>query len=81
MKNITSGTKSLPLVKPDAGGNMGYSLSFDFEYNDDNPGDTIEYSNIKFSGPGSWADYSEGDEYPYAQMYKAVMNEKNVKQW
>ena len=81
MEKIISGSRKMSLAKPDAGGNMGYSLNFNFKYQEDNPGDSIEYSNIVFSGPGSWDDFSEGDEYPYAQMLKAVMNENNVKKW
>ena len=78
MKNISSGTLTLALAKPDAGGNYGYSLSFDYKYQEDNPVDTIEYSNIEFSGPGSWDDYSEGDVYPYSQMFTAVMKENDT---
>ena len=75
MINIISGIATLPLAKPDEGGNVGYSLTFNFKYQEDNPGDTIEYSNIEFSGPGSWDDYSEGDDYPYSQMLAAALND------
>lgn len=61
------------LSKPVAGGNFGYFLTFNFEYQEENPEDTIEYSNIKFSGPGSWDDYSEGDDYPYSQMLREAL--------
>lgn len=73
MKKLITGSTTMSLAKPDAGGNMGYSLSFDFKYHDDNPEDTIEYSNVEFSGPGSWDDFSEGDEYPYDQMFEEVL--------
>ena len=74
MKKIISGSTTMSLAKADAGGNMGYFLSFYFKYHDDNPGNTIEYSNIEFSGPGSWDDYSEGDVYPYSQMLEAALS-------
>ena len=75
MNRIITGSTTLPLARPDAGGNMGYSLTFNFKYHEDNPRDTIEYSNIEFSGPGSWDDYSEGDVYPYSQMLELVIYE------
>ena len=78
MKNIKSGSTRLSLANPDAAGNYGYSLSFDYKYQDDKPEDTIEYSNIEFSGPGSWDDFSEGDDYPYPQMFTAVMKENDM---
>ena len=77
MTNIITGSTTMPLAKPDAGGNVGYSLTFNFKYQEDNPGDTIGYSNIEFSGPRSWDDYSEGDNYPYDQMFKIIMNEND----
>ena len=75
MGEVITGGITLPLGKPDEGGNMGYSLTFNFKYQEDNPRDTIEYSNIEFSGPGSWDDYSEGDGYPYSQMLAAALND------
>ena len=74
MGKIISGSTTMSLAKPDAGGNMGYSLSFNFKYQEDNPEDTIEYSNIEFSGPGTWDDYSEGDDYPNSLMIVAVLS-------
>ena len=74
MGKIISGSTTMSLAKPDAGGNMGYSLSFNFKYQEDNPEDTIEYSNIEFSGPGTWDDYSEGDDYPNSLMIIAVLS-------
>ena len=75
MTNIISGSNILHLAEPDAGGNVGYSLSYDFKYQKENPSDSIEYSNIKFSGPGSWDDYSEGSDYPYSQMLELALSE------
>ena len=74
MGKIISGSTTMSLAKPDAGGNMGYSLSFNFKYQEDNPEDTIEYSNIEFSGPRTWDDYSEGDDYPNSLMIVAVLS-------
>ena len=74
MGKIISGSTTMSLAKPDAGGNMGYSLNFNFKYQEDNPEDTIEYSNIEFSGPGTWDDYSEGDDYPNSLMIIAVLS-------
>ena len=74
MGKIISGSTTMSLAKPDAGGNMGYSLNFNFKYQEDNPEDTIEYSNIEFSGPGTWDDYSEGDDYPNSLMIVAVLS-------
>ena len=71
-----AGKTTLALTKPDASGNVGYSLSFNFEYDENNPEETIEYSNIEFSGPGNWDDYSEGDDYPYSQMLVMALSGK-----
>ena len=68
--------KTVLYLKADPSGNVGYSLTFDYKYDKDGPGSTIEYSDIEFSGPGSWDDYSEGDDYPYSQMLAVVLLEK-----
>ena len=73
MVDIITGKAILSLSKPDASGNVGYSLTFDYKYQNDKPDETIEYSNIEFSGPGSWDDYSEGGSYPYSDMYIAAL--------
>ena len=74
MINIITGSTTMSLAMPDAGGNVGYSLSFNYKYQEDNPEETIEYFDIKFSGPGSWDDSSEGDDYPYSQMLVAALS-------
>ena len=78
MNKVKSGSTRISLVNPDAAGNYGYSLSFDYKYQESDPEGTIEYTNIQFSGPGTWGEFSEGDDYPYPQMFTAVMNENNM---
>ena len=75
--SIVSGSTTLCLSRGDAAGNMGYSISFDYNYQTDDPANTIEYTNIKFSGPGSWSDYSEGDDYPYKDMLLVVLSDNS----
>lgn len=76
MTNNVSGKTTLALSKPDASGNIGYSLTYSYTYSSDNPEETIEYSNIEFSGPGNWDEYSEGDDYPYGQMLVTALSGK-----
>jgi hypothetical protein len=71
MKNKISGNATLPLPS-DPGGNYGYSLAYNFAYDEDNMAESIEFTNIEFSGPGTWEDFSEGEEYPYREMANAV---------
>ena len=71
MKNKISGTTTLPLPS-DPGGNYGYSLTYNYAYDEDNMAETIEFSDIEFSGPGTWEDFSEGEDYPYGQMANVV---------
>jgi len=71
MKNKISGSARLSLPA-DAGGNVGYSLTYDYEHDQDNMVETIKFSNIEFSGPGTWDDFSEGEDYPYDQMLDFV---------
>ena len=78
MENVITGSITISLSKSDASGNYGYFLSFDYKYQEGNTDDGIEYLNIEFSGPGSWDDYSEGDDYPYPQMLAAILNENNL---
>ena len=74
MTNNVSGKATLSLSKPDASGNVGYSLTYSYVYSSDSPEGTIEYANIEFSGPGNWDDYSEGDDYPFDQMLATVLS-------
>ena len=79
MANIITGSKRMSLAKPDAGGNMGYFLEFEYAYSQDDPEKSMTYSNIKFSGPGKWEEYSEGDDYPYSQMFEEVFRSTDSK--
>lgn len=72
MANNKTGRTILYLGKPDEAGNVGYSLEFEYSYSEDDPEGSIKYSNIKFSGPGSWSDYSEGADYPFEEMRRAT---------
>ena len=74
MKSLVTGKATFNMNEPDASGNVGYSLSYDFKYQKENPMETIEYLNIKFSGPGSWRDYCERDDYPYNEMLTTVLS-------
>ena len=74
MTNVVKGNATLYLSQEDPSGNVGYSLKFKYSYEDENPVDSMTYSNIEFSGPGSWEDYSEGDVYPYSQMFEAALS-------
>jgi hypothetical protein len=40
--------------------------------------ETIRFSEVECSGPGSWIDYSEGEDYPYHEMEKVVLDEMTV---
>ena len=74
MKEKCTGNIVMTLSKPDAAGNMGYSISFDYSVawsNGVNP--DIKFSNVKFSRPGTWDEFSEGEDYPYGEMQTAVM--------
>ncbi|MBE9549445.1 MAG: hypothetical protein IMF09_08590 [Proteobacteria bacterium] len=74
MNRIISGHMTHPLpAGPD--GNLGYSLSFDYKFLEDNPTESMEYSNIEFSGPGSWEGFNQGDDsYPLNDMLILVQN-------
>jgi len=73
MANKVTGKVYLALSKSDAGGNMGYSLTYNYSCDKDDPQETIESSNVEFSGPGNWDDYSEGDDYPFNEMLVPVL--------
>lgn len=72
MTNIVSGKVHLALGS-DPGGNYGYHLNYAYSCDKDDPAETIEYSDIEFSGPGSFDDFSEGGDYPYNEMLIAVL--------
>jgi len=75
MADSISGKANLAIARADSSGNVGYSLDFKYQYQAANPKGTIEYTEIEFSGPGSWEDFSEGDDYPYSDMYSlAIQN-------
>jgi hypothetical protein len=74
MKNKISGNATLPLPS-DPGGNYGYSLTYNYAYDEDNMAESIEFSDIEFSGPGTWEDFSEGEDYPYGEMATVVKDE------
>jgi len=74
MTNLIKGNATLYLAEEDASGNVGYSLAFEYEYEESQQSSTIKYINIEFSGPGSWDDYSEGDDFPYRKMFNLVMS-------
>ena len=74
MKNKISGSANLPLPG-DPSGNFGYTLTYSYAYEEGHMAETIEFSDIEFSGPGTWEDFSEGDEYPYRQMTNAIKDE------
>ena len=42
MNSLVTGTANLNLSKPDAGGNFGYFLTFNFKYQEDNHEGTIK---------------------------------------
>ena len=73
MTNKVAGNVLLALSKSDAGGNMGYSLTYSYSCEKAKPEETVVYSNIEFSGPGLWDDFSEGDDYPYREMLVPVL--------
>ena len=71
MKNKISGSAQLCLPS-DQGGNYGYSLTYDYVYHEDDMPEDIEFTNIEFSGPGTWDDFGEGEDYPYLDMANLV---------
>ncbi len=64
MEKIIQGRTTLILSQPDPAGNIGYSLSFNYSYNEEDMPGSFSYSELKFSGPGTWDDYSCGDATP-----------------
>jgi hypothetical protein len=74
MKNKISGSATLPL-SGDPGGNYGYSLAYNYAYDEDNMAESIEFSDTEFSGPGTWEDFGEGEDYPYGEMANVVKDE------
>lgn len=74
MSKIKTGCAKMPLSSPDPGGNYGYYITFNFEVDLDNPTNSFKISDIEFSGPGSFGDYSEGDDYPTEDMRVHVLN-------
>ena len=77
-QQITGKTK-LYLSKPDASGNVGYCLSFSYQFSKDIPKDSMIYHDIKLNGPDGWDDYSKGEEYPFDEMLNLVMEEEQIK--
>ena len=73
-----SGRTTLSLSMPDASGNYGYSLTFNYMCGVGELSETIRFSKVEFSGPGSWVDYSEGEDYPYHEMERVVLDEMTV---
>jgi hypothetical protein len=79
MKNKISGQSTLYLARTDASGNHGYSLTFSYRYDEGELSETIEFSDILFSGPGTWEDFGEGDDYPYGDMARVVRDDTEAR--
>ena len=79
MEKLIKGKTILYLAEPDPGGNIGYSLTYSYSYNDENILDTFSYFDLEFSGPGSWEEYSCGDEYPVEKMMKQALSNQEKK--
>ncbi len=80
MNKIINGKTTLLLSAPDQAGNVGYSLVFSYNYNEEDILKSFSYSDLKFSGPGSWEDYSCGDDYPVDQMMQQALSDQEQKQ-
>ncbi len=79
MENLKKGKTTLYLGEPDQAGNIGYSLTYSYSYNDENILDTFSYVDLKFSGPGSWDEYSCGDVYPIDKMIQLALSDQDSK--
>lgn len=69
----------LHLSKPDPAGNIGYSLSFNYSYYEEDISGSFSYSELEFSGPGSLDDYSCGDKYPIDLMIRQALADQKPK--
>ncbi len=79
MKNLVTGKTQLFLAEPDQGGNVGYSITFKYSFDQDDILESFKYSDIEFSGPGTWDEYSCGEDYPIGEMMKQALSDLNQK--
>ena len=81
MEKLIKGTTTLALAESDPGGNMGYFLTYSYRYNDEDILGTFSYTNLEFSGPGSWEEFTcGGADYPIDQMMLAALSDQKSKQ-
>ena len=79
MNQLINGSTTLYLDEPDQGGNVGYSLAYQYTYNPEDILGTFLCVEINFSGPGSWEEYSCGDEYPIEKMMQQALSDQDTK--
>ena len=77
MDTIITGGTTLQLAEPDPAGNRGYSLAYNYSYNQEDILGSFSYADINFSGPGTWEEYSCGDKYPIDKMMQQAISDQD----
>jgi len=79
MSKIINGKTTLHLTESDPSGNFGYSLTYNYTFNPEDIIGSFSYTDLAFSGPGSWDEYSCGDEDPLDKMMQQALSEQDNK--